>query len=168
MKRVILDTRIGYMKKRRMKKMKWEIRKFNELSGDEVYEILKLRSEIFVVEQECIYEDCDGKDKNSYHLFAKENGQIILYLRILEKGISYDEISIGRVLIYKEYRGKGLAKLMMTRAIQFIENTLNEKIVRISAQEYLLNFYLSLRFVKVSEVYLEDNIPHVEMLYKSL
>lgn len=147
--------------------MNWEIKKFNELRGEEVYDILKLRSEVFVIEQQCIYQECDGKDNKSYHLFAKENGQIIAYLRILEKGVSYNEISIGRVLTDQKFRSKGLAKQMMLRAIEFIENCLNEKTIRISAQEYLLNFYSSLRFTKVSEGYLEDNIPHVEMLYKN-
>ncbi|MGH4122416.1 MAG: GNAT family N-acetyltransferase [Clostridium sp.] len=147
--------------------MKWEIKKFKELSGEEVYEILKLRSEVFVIEQQCIYEECDGKDKKSYHLFAREDGEILVYLRILEKGVTYNEISIGRVLTDKKYRGKGLAKQMMLRAIGFIENNLNEKTIRISAQEYLLNFYSSLGFVGVSDVYLEDDIPHVEMLYKN-
>ncbi|WP_291632822.1 GNAT family N-acetyltransferase [Clostridium sp.] len=148
--------------------MKWEIKEFNDLSSDELYEILKIRSEVFVVEQKCIYEDCDGKDRKSYHLFATENEKIFAYLRILEKGVSYNETSIGRVLTNKEYRAKGLAKQMMLRAIEFIENNLNEKIIRISAQEYLLNFYSSLGFVKVTDVYLEDDIPHVEMLYTNL
>jgi ElaA protein len=123
---------------------------------------------VFVVEQQCIYEDCDGKDKKSYHLFAEHNGEILVYLRILEKGISYNEISIGRVLARENYRGNGFAKQMMLRAIEFIENNLNEKVIRISAQEYLLKFYSSLGFVRVSEGYLEDDIPHIEMLYKNL
>ena len=148
--------------------MKWKIKKFSELNVEEVYEILKLRNEVFVVEQQCIYQDCDGKDERSYHLFGKDNGKIVAYLRILEKGISYNEISIGRVLTNQENRGKGLAKQMMVKAIEFIENNLNERIIRISAQEYLLNFYSSLRFVKVSDVYLEDDIPHVEMIYRNL
>ena len=148
--------------------MKWEIKKFNELNVEEVYEILKLRNEVFVVEQQCIYEDCDDKDKRAYHLFGEEDGKIVAYLRILEKGISYNEISIGRVLTNKEYRGRGFAKEMMIKAIEFIENSLNEKIIRISAQEYLLNFYSSLKFVKASDMYLEDGIPHVEMLYKDI
>ncbi len=145
--------------------MKWEIKGFDELTNNEMYEILKLRSEVFVIEQKCIYEDCDGKDKKSYHLFAKENGEILVYLRILEKGVSYNEISIGRVLSNKKHRGKGFGKEMMIRALDFIENNLNEKSVRISAQEYLLKFYSSFGFVKVSEGYLEDDIPHIEMLY---
>lgn len=98
--------------------------------------------------------------------FAHDNGIIIAYLRILEKGISYDEISIGRVLINKDYRGKGLARKLMLKAIEFIENNINEKEIKISAQAYLLDFYRSLGFNEVSEVYLEDNIPHIDMLYK--
>lgn len=148
--------------------MKWEVKKFNELTGQEVYEILKLRSEVFVVEQQCIYEDCDDKDKEAYHLFGEESGKIVAYLRILEKGISYNEISIGRVLTNKTHRGKGLGKQMMLKAIEFIEKQLCEIVIRISAQQYLLNFYSNLGFVKVSEVYLEDDIPHIEMLYKNL
>jgi ElaA protein len=148
--------------------MKWEVKKFNELTGQEVYEILKLRNEVFVVEQQCIYEDCDDKDQKSYHLFGEENGVIVAYLRILEKGISYNEISIGRVLTGKMHRGRGLGKQMMLNAIDFIENNLGEKIIRISAQQYLLKFYSDLGFIKVSEMYLEDDIPHIEMLYKKL
>ena len=148
--------------------MKWEIKKFDELTGQEVYEILKIRSEVFVIEQTCIYEDCDDKDKKSYHLFGVDNGQIVAYSRILEKGVSYDEISIGRVLTAKRHRRKGLGKVMMLNAIEFIEKHLKEKVIRISAQQYLLNFYSNLGFVKVSEMYLEDDIPHLEMLYKKL
>lgn len=148
--------------------MKWKIKKFNELKVEEIYEILKLRNEVFVVEQQCIYQDCDGKDEKSYHLFGEDNGKIAAYLRILEKDVSYNEISIGRVLTKQEYRGKGLAKEMMLKAIEFIDTRLNERIIRISAQEYLLNFYSSLKFKKVSDVYFEDEIPHVEMLYMNL
>lgn len=146
--------------------MKWIIKKFKELKTEELYNILKIRNEVFVVEQQCAYQDCDGKDKFSYHLFLEENGQIIAYLRILEKGTSYDEISIGRVLVCKEHRGKGLAKEMMLKAIDFIKNALNERDIRISAQSYLLNFYSSFGFQEVSEEYLEDDILHIEMLHK--
>ncbi|MBU3144310.1 GNAT family N-acetyltransferase [Clostridium sp. CF012] len=147
--------------------MNWKIKKFNELTGEEMYDILKIRNEVFVVEQKCIYQDCDGKDKESYHLYATENGEIIVYLRILEKGVAYSEISIGRVLTNVNYRRSGLAKQMMQKAIEFIENHLNENTIKISAQEYLLDFYSSLGFVQVSNVYLEDDIPHVEMIYKN-
>ncbi|MBD5640391.1 GNAT family N-acetyltransferase [Clostridium botulinum] len=146
--------------------MSFKIKKFNELSVEEIYEILKIRNEVFIVEQECPYEDCDGKDKNAYHLFYMEEGKVISYLRILQKGLSYDEISIGRVLVNKDYRGKGLARKSILQAIDFIQNNLKENSIRISAQHYLMDFYKSFGFEPVSEVYLEDNIQHIEMLYK--
>ena len=93
---------------------------------EEVYEILRLRSEVFVIEQDCIYEDCDGKDKKSYHLYLEDNGDIVAYLRILPRKISYEEMSIGRVIVKKSYRGQSMASEMLKRAIQFIENELNE------------------------------------------
>ncbi|MCC3863148.1 GNAT family N-acetyltransferase [Terrisporobacter petrolearius] len=146
--------------------MNWKIKKFNELNIEEIYKILALRNEIFIVEQECPYLDCDDKDLNSYHLFLRENGEIVSYLRILEKGVSYDEISIGRVAVKKSYRGKGISRKMMQKAIEFIENDLSENTIKIQAQAYLLDFYNSLGFKAVSEEYLEDNIPHIDMIYK--
>jgi len=146
--------------------MNWKIKKFKELKLEEIYKILELRNEVFIVEQECAYQDCDGKDENSYHLFIEKNGKIIAYLRILEKGVSYDEISIGRVSVHKCYRGKGISREMMLKAIEFIEQSLNENHIKIQAQSYLLNFYKSLGFKEISNEYLEDNIPHIDMLYK--
>ncbi|WP_270304841.1 GNAT family N-acetyltransferase [Terrisporobacter petrolearius] len=146
--------------------MNWKIKKFNELNIEEIYKILALRNEIFIVEQDCPYLDCDDKDLNSYHLFLRENGEIVSYLRILEKGVSYDEISIGRVAVKKSYRGKGISRKMMQKAIEFIENNLSENTIKIQAQAYLLDFYSSLGFKAVSEEYLEDNIPHIDMIYK--
>lgn len=146
--------------------MNWNIKKFKELNVEEIYKILALRNEVFIVEQECPYLDCDDKDLNSYHLFSEENGEVVAYLRILEKGVSYDEISIGRVAVKKTYRGKGISREMMLKAIEFVENNLNESTIKIQAQAYLLNFYSSLGFKAVSEEYLEDNIPHIDMLYK--
>lgn len=146
--------------------MNWKLKKFEELTVEEIYRILKLRNEVFVVEQQCVYQDCDGKDEKAYHLYIEDNGKIIAYLRILNKGVSYDEIAIGRVLVHKNYRGKGIAREMMLKAINFIELNLNEIVIKLQAQEYLLGFYKSLGFKEVSNVYLEDNIPHVDMLYK--
>ena len=145
--------------------MNWKIKKFNELNAEEIYKILALRNEIFIVEQECPYLDCDGKDFNSYHLFAEENGEVVAYLRILKKGVSYDEVSIGRVAVKQSHRGKGISREMMLKAIDFIENNLFENTIKIQAQAYLLKFYSSLGFKAVSEEYLEDNIPHIDMLY---
>jgi len=142
------------------------MKKFKELKGEETYKILKIRNEIFIVEQLCAYLDCDGKDIEAYHLFLKDNKEIVAYLRILKKGVSYDEISIGRVLVHKNYRRKGIAKEMMKKAINFIEDSLNEREIRIEAQVYLIHFYKSFGFEEVSNMYLEDDIPHIEMLYK--
>ncbi|SFC49414.1 GNAT family N-acetyltransferase [Clostridium uliginosum] len=146
--------------------MNWNIKKFNQLKGEEIYKILALRNKVFIVEQECSYLDCDDKDLNSYHLFSNENEEVVAYLRILERGVSYNEISIGRVVVKKNYRGKGISREMMLKAIEFIENNLKEDTIKIQAQVYLLNFYSSLGFKAVSEEYLEDNIPHIDMLYK--
>ena len=145
--------------------MKWKIKTFNELTTTELYEILRIRAEVFVVEQSCVYQDLDLKDKKAYHLFLEDNDEVVAYLRILEKDVSYPEISIGRVLVKEEYRGRGLARKLMQKAVSFIEEVLREKEIRISAQKYLLKFYKSLGFTVVSEVYLEDGIEHVEMLY---
>lgn len=146
--------------------MNWELKKFKELKVEEIYKILELRNEVFIVEQQCAYQDCDGKDENAYHLYLQDNGEIIAYLRILKKGVSFDEISIGRVLVRKNYRGKGISREMMLKAINFIELNLNEKEIKIQAQSYLVNFYKSLGFKETSNEYLEDNIPHIDMLYK--
>ncbi len=145
--------------------MNWELKKFDDLKVEEIYKILKIRNEVFIVEQQCAYQDCDGKDENSYHLFLQDNDKIIAYLRILKKGVSYDEISIGRVLVHKDYRGKGISRELMLKAINYIEVNLNEKEIKIQAQSYLVNFYRSLGFKEVSNEYLEDNIPHMDMLY---
>jgi len=145
--------------------MEYKIRTFDELSNKELYSILRLRSEIFVVEQNCVYQDLDNKDLNAYHLMAVENGELIGYLRILNKGVSYKEASIGRVVVKKEYRRKKLGLEIINKGIDFIINKLQEKEVRISAQVYAKNLYKKAGFVEVSEEYLEDDIPHVEMLY---
>lgn len=145
--------------------MVWKIKKFDELNAEEIYEILKIRNQVFIVEQQCPYLDCDGRDMKSYHLFLENNNEIAAYLRIIEKGVSYNEISIGRVLVNSKYRGKGLARDMMKEAIGYISNQLNETSIRIEAQAYLIDFYKSLGFKQTSKVFLEDNIPHIEMLY---
>ena len=146
--------------------MDWHIKRFGELTTDELYDILKLRSEVFVVEQNCVYQDMDSRDKISYHLFLEDEEEVIAYLRILPKGVSYPEASIGRVLTKAAYRKKGLSRDMMNKAIDFIMNTLEEKKIRISAQAYSLKFYNSLGFEPVADIYLEDGIEHMEMLYQ--
>lgn len=145
--------------------MNWIIKKFEDLNCKELYKILALRNEVFIVEQKCAYQDCDGKDIFAHHLFLEDEGEIAAYLRIIEKGISFGEVSLGRLLVRSRYRRKGIAREIMEKAIKFVEEELKEYEIRISAQTYLINFYRSLGFRKVSEVYLEDEIPHIEMLY---
>ena len=147
--------------------MNWKIKRFEELTTTELYEILRVRAEVFVVEQICVYQDLDLKDKKAYHLFFEDNGEIVAYLRILDKNVSYPEISIGRVLVTEMNRGKGLAREMMQRAIAFVKEELNETQIRISAQLYLKQFYESLGFSVTSDIYLEDDIEHIEMVYRA-
>ncbi|WP_042355982.1 GNAT family N-acetyltransferase [Bacillus rubiinfantis] len=144
--------------------MSWKLKRFEELTNTELYNLLKERTAVFVVEQNCPYLEVDGKDPVSYHLFKEENGEIIAYLRIIPAGVSYQEISIGRVLVKKEYRGRGLARELFQKGLDFIQNELKEATVKIQAQDYLRKFYSSFGFEAISETYLEDNIPHIDML----
>lgn len=147
--------------------MKFEIKKFNELSILELYAILRLRVEIFVVEQDCPYQDLDNKDQSAYHLIVKDNNEIVGVLRILPEGVSYKEMAIGRLVVKKSHRGQGIALKMMSYAIDFIVNDLNKSKIRLSGQAYLIDFYQKLGFKRVSEVYLEDGINHYEFLYEN-
>ena len=144
--------------------MSWHLKKFGELTNSELYNILKERTLVFVVEQNCPYLEVDGKDPLSYHLFKEDNGVIVAYLRILPAGVSYQESSIGRVFVKKEYRGQGIAYELVKKGLHFIHNELKETTVKIQAQEYLRTFYRSFGFQAISETYLEDNIPHIDML----
>ena len=146
--------------------MEFTIKRFEELTPAELYEIIKERIDIFIVEQNCIYHECDGKDYKAWHLLAREGSRLIGYLRILPPGISYVEASIGRVLVAKDFRRRGVGRSIMNLAIEYISMKLGEKQIRISAQARLEEFYAGLGFRKVSSVYLEDGIPHIEMLYE--
>ena len=130
-----------------------------------LYSLLAARIEVFVIEQNCPYQEADGKDQNSTHVFVvNTNKEIMAYARIVHPGISYKEVSIGRVMTAQNHRDKGLGKELMNASLKAIEEQFGKVDVRISAQEYLLKFYQSLGFDQVSEVYLEDDIPHIEML----
>ncbi|MCK3942222.1 GNAT family N-acetyltransferase [Streptococcus suis] len=118
-----------------------------------------------MLEQACPHPEIDVKDPNCLHLLGTDNGELVAYLRILPAGLSYDEVSIGRVVIKSSHRGKGLARPMMEQAIHFITNEWKESQIKIGAQDHLEKFYSSLGFEPVSEVYLEDTIPHLDMLY---
>ena len=142
------------------------IKNFSELSTEEIYNILKLRSEVFVVEQNCVYQDIDEKDKKATHLFIEKNNEIIAYTRIFKKGDYYEENpSIGRVVVSKKERGKKLGKEIMLNSIEFIKKELEGRKIELSAQKYLDKFYKDLDFYSEGEDYLEDGIPHQRMFY---
>ena len=141
-------------------------RSYNELTKRELFDIYFLRQEVFIVEQNCVYQDIDQKDHYSYHLIVYDKDILVAYLRIVHPGISFDEPSIGRVLTKFSYRRRGISKNIMQYAIQQVRDVYNHSNIRISAQEYLIPFYRSLNFTPVGEVYLEDDIPHIEMLHK--
>lgn len=144
--------------------MEWIFKSFDELTNEELYDILKLRFEVFVIEQECLDIDPDGKDKVSMHLMLEDDGKIIGCARILPPKVSYDEPSIGRIVLDKSYRGTGLGREIVQKCIDFIHNIMKIHEIRISGQAYLLDFYKSFGFVVTKGPYLEDKIPHYQML----
>ena len=146
--------------------MNLEIKKFEELTTEELYEILRVRSEVFVVEQECVYNDVDGKDQKSVHIMIWEDKKILAYLRVIEAGVSYTDPSLGRVLVVKDARGRRLARRIVVEGMNYITNIWKKNRITIGAQDYLKEFYESLGFKPVSEVYLEDGIPHIDMTYE--
>ena len=144
--------------------MELVVKRFEELSVGELYDILKIRVEVFVVEQQCIYQELDEKDKQSYHVFYKENGKIQAYLRVIDKGVSFDEVSIGRVISVK--RRCGIGSKLLTQGIKVAKERMNATSIRIEAQTYARKLYEKQGFIQVSEEFLEDGIPHIEMLLK--
>lgn len=144
--------------------MEWIFKSFDELTNEELYDILKLRFEVFVIEQNCLDIDPDGKDKVSMHLMLEDDGKIIGCARILPPKVSYDEPSIGRIALDKSYRGTGLGREIVQKCIDFIHNIMKIREIRISGQAYLLDFYKSFGFVVTESPYLEDKIPHYQML----
>ncbi|MGE0020717.1 MAG: GNAT family N-acetyltransferase [Draconibacterium sp.] len=139
---------------------------FQELTVDELYDILRLRSEIFVVEQTCVYNDLDGLDKDAVHLFYKNERKIVAYARLLKPGTRFADFSIGRVVVKESERRTGLGIELMGEAKKFIINEWGAGKIKISAQSYLQRFYENLGFEVITEMYLEDGIPHYGMLYK--
>ncbi len=144
--------------------MEWMSKSFEELTANELYQILRLRAEIFVVEQDCVYQDIDNKDQSSYHVCGYEDGFLAAYARVVVPGVSYTETSIGRVVVSENHRGKKLGDQLMIETIAFIDAKLGVQPIRISAQSHLKKFYSNLGFVFTGKEYLEDGIPHMEML----
>jgi ElaA protein len=141
----------------------WTYKPFDALSPVELYTILQLRIEVFAVEQNCVYQDADGKDQHSFHLCGWNGDRLAAYCRLLPAGLVYDHPSIGRVVTSPHYRKGGYGRMMMQRAITQSMKQFDDPVIIISAQLYLKNFYESLGFVQVSETYLEDDIPHIKM-----
>lgn len=143
--------------------MNLKISPFNTLNTKELYNFLQLRAEIFVVEQNCVYNDLDSNDEQAYHLMAFDNDDLIGYARILPPGSRFKEASIGRLVVHKDFRFKGLARQLMTTAANWAFEQWEVKCIQISAQKYLKAFYGSLGYQIISDEYLEDGIPHLKM-----
>ena len=147
-------------------KFEHQVKSFQELSLEEFHDIIALRIQIFIIEQNCPYQEVDGKDKLAHHLFFKnETDEIIAITRILPQGISYEEVAIGRVVVHEDYRGTGLGNQLMSDSMKFVRDKYGEVPVRLSAQKHLENYYGNHGFKSTGKEYLEDGIPHVEMLY---
>ena len=143
------------------------VKKFDELTNKELYEILQMRSKIFVVEQNCPYLDADGVDLNSYHVMLKDGEELVAYLRVIEKGARLEEVSIGRVITLKTRRREGLGSIIMREGIKVAKEKFGAKKIKIGAQEYAVPFYEGVGFkVLPNGNYIEDNQPHVYMIYE--
>ncbi|MET0462786.1 MAG: GNAT family N-acetyltransferase [Chitinophagaceae bacterium] len=147
----------------------WTIKKFEELTAHELYELLRLRTEVFVVEQNCVFQDMDNKDQYCYHLSGRQDGKLVAYTRIVPKGISYEDApSIGRVVTSPSARGEGLGRILMEESIKELFRVYGNSTIKIGAQLYLKKFYESLGFDQSSNVYDEDGIEHIEMIRASV
>lgn len=146
--------------------LKITIKKFEDFTLNELYEILKLRSQVFVVEQNSIYQDVDGKDQKAIHILGKENNKIVAYTRIFKSGDYFKKASIGRVVVAKNHRQKNYGHQIFKASIQAVKDCFNETNIQISAQTYLKNFYKTYGFHCIGEEYLEDNLPHIAMILK--
>ncbi len=144
-------------------KPEFKIKRFNELSSVELYQVLQLRSEVFVVEQDCVYQDIDGKDLKAIHICGIADDQIAAYCRIFAPGDYFDDASIGRVVISAAYRDRKWGHDLMAQAIKAVTDNYGKGAITISAQLYLKKFYESHGFVQIGDEYLEDGIPHIRM-----
>ncbi|RIV72613.1 GNAT family N-acetyltransferase [Flagellimonas aequoris] len=146
--------------------MEISVKTFDELSNTELYQLLRLRSEIFVVEQDCVYLDLDNKDQKALHIFGTKNNVVVAYTRVFKPGDYFKNASIGRVVVAQDQRKFGYGKIIMQASIAAVEERFPNTSIEISAQSYLLKFYSDLGFVAFGEEYLEDGIPHTRMLKK--
>ncbi len=143
--------------------LQWKIKPFNSLSVDELYDVLQLRSQVFVVEQNCVYQDMDGMDKEALHLLGVFEDKIVAYTRLFRPGITFKTASIGRVVVDATYRDQKWGNELMKQSIVAIQHHFGESQITIGAQLYLKKFYENHGFVQSSEMYLEDGITHIKM-----
>ena len=141
----------------------WSCKSFIELTNEELYKILQLRMEVFVVEQNSVYQDCDDKDQQSYHYMGYQRDKLVAYTRLIPPGIAYAGSSIGRVVTSPLVRGNKIGRELMKRSIDKTIELFGKVSITIGAQLYLKNFYESLGFIKISDIYLEDGIEHIKM-----
>ena len=144
--------------------MQIKVKTFEELSLNELYEVLALRSEVFVVEQDCVYQDIDGKDQKALHILGYKEGKLVAYTRCFNKGQYFEEASIGRVLVKEDQRKYGYGHQIFEASIKEVESRFAAERIKISAQQYLIKFYESHNFEQTGEGYLEDGIPHIGMI----
>ncbi|MDT0690452.1 GNAT family N-acetyltransferase [Salegentibacter sp. F188] len=144
--------------------MKIEVKRFQQLTTEELYQILQLRSEIFVVEQDCVYQDIDGKDQKALHVLGYKDNHLAAYTRCFDKGFYFEEASIGRVLVKENQRRHNYGHKIMEASIEAVREHFKTANIRLSAQQYLIKFYNSHGFSTTGEGYLEDGIPHIAMV----
>lgn len=147
-----------------MHQIDWQTKRFEQLTGGELFTILKLRQAIFVVEQECAYPDIDDTDKVALHFSGYIDEQLTAYARLIKPGVTYEHASIGRIVVAPQFRGSGLGRTLMQAAIKKIEQVYPGQNQKIGAQQHLEAFYNSLGFKTISDMYMEDGIPHIDML----
>ena len=147
-----------------MSNLNWQLLSFDQLDVNLLYALLRLRTEVFVVEQNCVFQDMDNKDQQCHHLLGWEGKQLVAYTRLVPPGVSYSEPSIGRVVTSPAARGNGLGRVLMDKSIEEANKLFGDLPIRIGAQLYLRRFYESLGFMQSSEIYDEDGIDHIEML----
>ena len=144
--------------------MDWSIKKFDNLKLTELYDLLKLRSSVFVVEQECAYQDLDDNDRHATHLMGYQKSKMVAYSRIFPPGVFEKHFSrIGRIVTKKQNRGNGIGSSLVQKSIEYCREQFGHRVIKISAQVYLKNFYERLGFVEKGKIYLEDGIPHCSM-----
>ena len=141
-----------------------ETKTFQELTISELYQILQLRSEVFVVEQNCVYQDIDGKDEKALHILGKKEGKIVAYIRCFAPKIYFEEAAIGRVVVKETERKFGYGHQILKASVEEIQQCYQTTTIKLSAQQYLTHFYETHNFKKIGEGYLEDGIPHIAML----